>query len=79
MAHKHTFRDVEVAYDYRALHKWSVQKALAGASGPQAFFSAVDEVLCGQSDEVAEQIGGTTEDMGALMNELALLFNESKT
>ncbi len=78
MAHTHTFKGVEVAYDFKALHKWSVQKALSMAAGPQAFFEAVDQVLCGRSDKVAEQIGGTTEDMAELMGELATLFNDSK-
>lgn len=78
MAHTHTFRGVEITYDHKAIRKWRIQKALSGAGGAQEFFSAVDEVLRGRSDEVAEAIGGTTEAMGDLMGELVTLDHDAK-
>lgn len=78
MAHTHTFRGVEVPYDFKALHRWSVQKALTGAKGPAPFFDAIDQVLCGKSDEVAEALGDDTDVMGELMSELVALDKESK-
>lgn len=78
MAHKHTFRGLEVEYDYKAIHKWSVQKALTGAKGPQAMFDGIDEILCGRSDEYAEQLGDEAEAMTELVSELMSLDKDAK-
>ena len=78
MAHKHTFKGVEVSYDHKMLHKWSIQKALTGAKGPQEFFEAIDKVLCGRSDEVAEALGDDTDAMGELMSELVAIDPNAK-
>lgn len=55
-----------VEYDPSVLTKWRWQRAVASGDMTRTF-AAFDELLCGKSDEVAEQLGGEMEDMQDLI------------
>lgn len=63
------FEGHEIEYSPTAVHGWSVQRRIArgGSDG----FDAVDTILGGKADEVADLIGGTVEDMARLMEAIA--------
>lgn len=48
------FEGLAVQYDDSQLNRWSVLKKL---SDPTKSFGAIDLILCGRSDEVAEALG----------------------
>lgn len=66
-----TFRKNKISYDPDAIMSWAVQKKIT-AGGIEAF-EAVDLILCGKSDEVAEQIGGGMADMTELITAIMAL------
>ena len=71
-----TFEGVNVEYDPKAIHSWSIQKKLAagGASG----YEAVDAILCGKSDDVAAQLDDDADKMVELMVALGALDSQAK-
>ena len=76
MAHTIEFEGIEVEYDPKKLNSWKVQKMIAkGGEGP---FDALDVILCGKSDEVAEQLGDDASKMTELVNMLVALSPTAK-
>lgn len=63
------FEGHEIEYSSTAVHSWSVQRRIArgGSDG----FDAVDAILGGKADEVAELIGGSIEDIARLMEAIS--------
>lgn len=59
-------KDTIVEYDPLVLTTWRWQHAVASGDMTKTF-AAFDELLCGKSDEVAEQLGGEMEDMQGLI------------
>lgn len=59
----------EVEYSHEAVHSWSVQRRIA--RGGSDAFDAIDAILGGRADEVAEELGGSMEAMSALMDAIA--------
>lgn len=57
----------EIEYDERKLRSWKVQRMIA-ANGAAGAFDAVDAVLCGRADDVAELLGDDIDVMGELLN-----------
>lgn len=66
-----TFRKHKVTYDADAITSWRVQKLMA--AGGLSSFEAVDVILCGKSDEVADLIGGSMDDMAELITAIVAL------
>lgn len=62
-----SYEGVDVAYDPSQLERWSVVKAL---SSPTTMFGALDAILCGRSDEVAEALGDSMEAMEGLLERI---------
>lgn len=67
--------EISVKYDNSALHKWSVMKALSSGSNT---FQAWDKILCGKSDEVAEKLGDSMDEMQELLNRITLIESDAK-
>lgn len=63
------FRDHEIEYSAEAVRGWSVQRRIA--RGGSDAFDAIDAILGGKADDVAELIGGSMDDMGELMQAIA--------
>lgn len=62
------YNGVKVTYDSSEVHSWKTQRALAsGEHDPYRLCEAIDRVLCGCADDVADKIGGTIDAMGDLM------------
>ncbi len=61
MVKKINFDGIDIKYDDAQLNKWSVQKDLTRFDKQ---FDALDRILCGKSDEVAEKLG---DDMDKIM------------
>lgn len=74
--HHITFEGHEIAYDEKKLHSWKVQKQLA--KGGADAYDAVDAILCGKSDEVADLLGDDADKMADLLVMLGSLSGESK-
>lgn len=63
-----SFRGVDVVYDSREIHLWRTQRAIASSEhDPYGGYEAIDRILCGRADEVADAVGGTDADMSALL------------
>lgn len=65
-----THEGVKVAYDPAAFKSWRFTKQLANRATQ---FEAIDVLLCGKSDEVAEQLGDSVEAMAALITAITAL------
>lgn len=66
------YKDVKVTYDSSEVHSWKTQRALAsGEHDPYHLCEAIDRVLCGKADEVADEIGGTIDAMVDLMSTIS--------
>ena len=63
-------------YSSRPLKSWKVQKKLA--RGGADAYDAVDIILCGKSDDVAEMLGDDADKMTALLVTLGSLSGDSK-
>lgn len=74
--HTITFEGHEITYDAKALKSWKVQKKLA--RGGADAYDAVDIILCGKSDAVAEMLGDDADKMTELLVMLGSLSGESK-
>lgn len=62
------FQGHEIEYDERKLRSWKVQRMIA-ANGQAGGFEAVDLILCGKSDEIAETLFDDDANvMGDLLN-----------
>lgn len=59
-----------VEYDDSQLNRWSVQKKLIDPAGQ---FEALDEILCGKSDEVAQRLGDSMERMTELLSRIVAI------
>lgn len=70
MTKKIKFNDINVEYDDSQLNKWSVQKQLTTIDGQ---FSAMDKILCGKSDEIAEKLGDSMEEMTELLQRIVAI------
>lgn len=74
--HQFTFEGQTISYDAKALHSWRVQKQLTlGGAGA---YDAVDAILCGKSDEVAELLGDDADKMVELLSALGAITGEAK-
>ena len=60
------FNGVKVEYNEKLLNSWKWQKKLAGGN-PAAGMAAVEELLMGKDDEVADAVGDDVETMGELI------------
>lgn len=63
------FHDHEIEYSSEAVHGWSVQRRIA--RGGSDAFDAIDVILGGKADEVADMLGGSMEVMGELVTAIA--------
>ncbi len=64
------FDGATIEYDDAKLNSWSVQKRLVTAAGQ---FEAMDEILCGKSDEVAQRLGDSMERMTELLSRIVAI------
>lgn len=65
------FKKKTFTYDGDALMSWRVQRLIAqGGSGS---FDAIDAILCGKADEVAEALGGGIDEMAELVTAIVAL------
>lgn len=71
-----SFEGIEVEYNPSALTSWKVQKKIA--QGGFATFEALDIILCGKADEVAEQLGDDIGKMVELAQALSVLSAAAK-
>lgn len=79
MAAKHetlSFEGIEVEYNPSALNSWKVQKLIA--QGGIATFEALDIILCGKADEIAEKLGDDMGKMVELAQALSVLAVSAK-
>ena len=60
------FKGVKIEYDEKLIHSWKWQKKLAKGDG-MAGMLAVEELLLGKDEEVADAIGDDIETMGELV------------
>lgn len=67
MTKRITFEGVEVEYDDSQLNKWSVMKQLVTVDGQ---FVAMDKILCGKSDAIAEALGDDITKMSELISHI---------
>lgn len=74
--HEIQFEGHTIKYDSKAVHSWKWQKVLAkGGSGA---YDAVDAILCGKSDEVAELFEDDADKMMQLLTAIGSVSKESK-
>lgn len=71
------FRGTKVEYDERLLHSWKWQKKLAKSEG-LAGMLAVEELLLGKDEDVADAIGDDVETMGELVAAIMEDNNKAK-
>lgn len=79
MAAKHetlSFEGIEVEYSPSALNSWKVQKLIA--QGGIATFEALDIILCGKADEIAEKLDDDMGKMVELAQALSVLAVSAK-
>lgn len=74
--HTITYEGVKVEYDAQAIRSWPVQKKVA--KGGYDAFEAIDMILCGKSDEVAEKFDNDTDRMAGLITAISSLDPEAK-
>lgn len=60
------FKGVKVQYDEKLPHSWKWQKKLASGNSA-AGIAAIEELLLGKDEEVADALGGEMETMGELV------------
>lgn len=65
------YNDNKFTYDAKIFNTWKFQKAISGAMGEGEGFKALDALLCNKSDEYAEALGGTMEDIAGLLEAIA--------
>lgn len=65
-----THEGVKVAYDPAAFKSWRFMKSL---SHRDTQFDAIDILLCGKSDEVAEKLGDSIDAMTSLLTAITAL------
>lgn len=70
------FNGKKIKYDKTAVKSFKVQRALA-TPGP-GMFDAVDRILLGKSEEVAETLGDDMQEMTALLTAIAEQEAEAK-
>lgn len=63
-----SFNGKKIKYDEAEIHKWSTMKELASGTGT---FDAIDRILCGKSDEVAQSLGDDVSAMHELIDKIA--------
>lgn len=63
------FNGQKIKYNKSAIKSWKTQRALA-TPGP-GMYEAVDTILLGKADEVAEALGDDMEEMTALLTAIA--------
>lgn len=63
------FRGEEIQYDERKLRSWKIQRMIA-SSGAAGAFDAIDAVLLGKADEIAEMFDDDVDAMGELVNQI---------
>lgn len=71
------FNGITVEYDETLLHSWKWQKRFAKSEG-MAGMLAVEELLLGKDEEVAEAIGDDIETMGELVAAILEANNKAK-
>ncbi len=65
-----THEGVKVAYDPAAFKSWRFMKSL---NSRDTQFEAIDILLCGKSDEVAEKLGDSIDAMTSLLTAITAL------
>lgn len=65
------YEGVKVTYDDSAINKWSICKKLA--FGGKETLDAIDTILCGKSDEVAEKLGDDISKMNDLLERIVTI------
>ena len=74
--HEITFEGHAIKFDSTAVHSWKIQKKLTlGGAGA---YEAVDTILCGKSDDVAEMLGDDADKMTELLTAIGALSRDSK-
>lgn len=63
-----TYKGHKIKYDDAEVHKWSTLRQL---SSPDGQFDAIDRILCGKADEVAEKLGDDFEEMMGLLGQIS--------
>lgn len=63
------FKGKKIKYDKSAIRSWKVQRALV-QPGP-GMYEAIDKILLGKADEVAEGLGDDVQEMTALLTAIA--------
>lgn len=72
---KHTieYDGHKIAYDANAIRRISVLRKLSTyETNPAAYFEAIDQILMGKLDEVAEVVGDSFEDLNEIVNLIGL-------
>lgn len=62
-------KGIEIEYSAEAVHGWAIQRRLA--RGGNDAFEAVDTILNGKADDIAELLGGSMDAMTELINAIA--------
>lgn len=65
---KFDYKGISVEYDETAFTSWKVQTGLL--KGDAEAYHAIDRILAGRSDEYAEQLGDSMEEMAELVKAL---------
>lgn len=65
-----THEGVKVAYDPSAFKSWRFIRAL---NNRDTQFDAIDILLCGKADEIAEQLGDSLDSMTSLLTAITAL------
>ncbi len=59
----------KIKYDAAAVKSWKMQRKLA--AGGAGMFEALDVILLGKADEIAEVLGDSVEEMTSLLTAIA--------
>lgn len=71
------FKGVKVQYDEKVLYSWKWQKKLASGN-PGAGMAAVEELLMGKDEEIADALGDNIETMGELVAAISEANDKAK-
>lgn len=71
------FRGMTVEYDEKCPNSWTWQKAMASGDDKRGF-AAIERLLMGKDDEIAEKLGDDFESMGELIGEIVRTSRAAK-
>lgn len=69
------YEDVTVEYEDSFFGSWKFMKELSSGINT---FGALDKLLCGKSDEIAEALDDSMEKMNDLLERISLIEGKSK-